>query len=281
MTRNSLKDFAATLERGELVIPRLKLFLEKRFRQEEKGIAHHADFVREDARLAAKTFNMRIEEYNHGTIDGEFFHPSQIGACMRKTVFDALKAPVNESEQGESLLKSHLTFEIGTYFHVLFGNLIEMEGSLVQREIAIQDRENRILGHMDGLLWIKGDYFALEMKTINSRQFTSLKAPHEGHVQQFTAYMKSRGLKKGVIIYFDKDRSQVKEFQVKFSEKFWLEKVKARIDLYFRSVKRKSLPEREGTTPYKFPCMFCQFSRVCFDTRELAKWTKEKRVTIQ
>lgn len=277
--RNPLKDFAESLKRGEILIPKLKAFLEKEARRERKGLIEHADIVKEDARLSIKTFKERREEYNHrAKLEGEYFHPSQIGACMRKLVFHELKAPCDEATEGEALLKNHLTFEIGTYFHVMFQNLCERAGLLTRREIAIMDKKLRIVGHCDAEFFIPNKTYTGELKTINSRQFTALTEPHEAHRQQVTAYMKACGREDALIIYFDKDRSAVKEFPFRFSEKFWLTKVKFRIDLFFDSVKNRKLPPREGESPYKYPCMFCPYARICFDTMELKKWMSKEGV---
>ena len=176
--------------------------------------------------------------------------------------------------RGDTLLHDAMVFEIGTYFHVLFQNLCERAGYLVKREVAIKNSELRILGHGDGVLSIKGHKYLLEIKTCNSRTFIGLNQPKEEHKKQITAYMKALNLRWAIVIYMDKDRQGLKEFVVQYQDSYWRKEVAPRIETYFNALRTNKLPEQEGFSPSKFPCAYCEFTRICYDPMASRKWLK-------
>lgn len=265
-TPNPLRNLAFSLARKEVLTPELKRFL----------LAQHAKpkdsaFVIEDARLTIATFRERIKAYDHDKeVEGELFHPSALGACLRALWYGAMKAPRSGAPSGDDVLKWHITFEFGTYAHVMFQNLCEQAGVLERREIGIKDAKRKILGHADGIVKIDGKRYLLEIKTSNSRNFISLTAIKEAHKRQVHAYMKSLGLTACVVIYLNKDTSQTKEFVVQFDQAYYDEFVEKRIGIYFKSVKTKTPPPREGSNPSLMPCSYCEFQQVCYDTSKSA-----------
>lgn len=266
----SLASLYQSTTNGEVLIPALKKFLTK---HNETG--DRKAFTLKDAKMTISWGKMRIEEYNHDTpIEGELFHPSAIGGCIRRMWFSAYQAPENASPNAGDLLKSHITFEIGTYIHVLIQNLCEQAGLLVEREIAINNVELKTLGHADGKLKIDGKFYLFEIKSINDAGFSRLKEPKPEHVGQMHLYMKALGLKRGILLYINKNTSLVKEFVVLYSEKDYKEIYFPTILRYFRLVKKMILPMRISENPRGYPCMFCEFSRVCFDSAALAKFRK-------
>lgn len=273
-----LKSFTQSLMRGELLVPHLKKFLRIKAKLESIplfGGLYHKKFVISDAKMTVDCFKARIGAYKE-TIeeDFEYFHPSQLGSCFRASWFDRHNAPRKKEEDGEAT-RSHLTFEIGTYLHVMFQNLCQHAGVLKKREVGIKDKKLRILGHADGVVNLREDYL-LEIKTSNSNGFIRLTQPHESHKKQVTAYMKSLSLERALIVYIDKDRSQLKEFAFPYEEKFYQAHVKDRIAYYFETVEMKTPPEREGSNPNLPPCRYCPFQEICFDTLQLKQWQRTK-----
>lgn len=253
----------------ELLIPELKKFLKQEYRDIKSGkIKNHVP-VQEDARLAAECFLERVKEYNHGDANPYkgYVHPSQLGGCMRRTWYGAMDAPDNGEPIAADLLTSHLIFETGTYVHVMFQNLCERAGLLMEREFLILDHDIKVVGHGDGKLKIKEHKPMLEIKTINSRGFASLKEPKEEHKVQATTYMHVEGLEETCFVYLDKDRHNVKEFVYRYNNEYWKTKVKPRIDTLHLSIAQKTPPPREGKSATTFPCSYCEFSKICYDSR--------------
>lgn len=271
----SLKTLVNSIERKEVLLPVLRAFLRRHYEDEASGKISRKAGVVADSLLAIETFQERIEEFNHGEVTGEYFHPSRLGACLRALYFEAKGAPKNQGADSDDIFRTHMIFETGTYVGVLFANLCARAGVLVQREVAIQDPVRKILGHVDIEVKVDGQKYPVEVKTINSRQFTMLTQPHESHKRQLHAYMKSRGYKWGIVIYLEKDRHQAKEFLVEFDEKFYRQFVAERIEKHFTGLRRNILPDREGAGPNEFPCRFCAFTTVCFGSTNLAAWMRK------
>jgi CRISPR/Cas system-associated exonuclease Cas4 (RecB family) len=273
----SLKTLIQSLTRKELLLPRLRSFLIKESVKHEQKLFQNRDVVIQDAWMTIRTFKERIKEYNHGDFVGEFFHPSQLGACKRAVWFDRFNAPKNSKPVDvDDLLRVHLIFETGTYVGVMFQNLCARAGLLTRREIPIVSRKYRILGHEDGEVKLDGELMGLEIKTINARQFAEVKkreAPKETHVLQLNTYMKCVQQKRGIIVYLEKDRHQALEYVIEFDQRLF-DKSQRAIDLFFHQVRQRKLPEQEGATPNEFPCTWCDYSHVCFGTRELKQFLK-------
>lgn len=282
---NSIKSILESHERKEQLLPALRLFLkQERSQAEGAGGSAHRETVVADAKMTIDCFKERLSKYEGEDAKTarkakEYFHPSQAAACMRQLWFARRNAPINKSSSGTDLLREHLIFETGTYIHVMFQNLCERAGLLEQREVMVCDDDQRIIGHADGIVKVpaengKSIRSLLEIKTINARGFTSLRGPHESHRRQVTIYMKLLGLTQTNIVYLNKDKHEAREFVIPFDDKFYRKTVLPRIQTYFEVIKQDTPPDKEGFNPNSMPCLFCSFSRVCFDTFELNRFLK-------
>jgi len=275
----SLKSLSGSFDRKEILVPCLKKFLARENAQVISGKLTSKDIVVHDADMTVACFTARKKHYNHQTEpEGEFFHPSRLGACMRQVAFGAFRADSDEAKTGEGLLREAMVFEMGTYVHVLFQNLCERAGILESREVAICRKDLKILGHADGIVCIDGIRYLLEIKTINTRGFTLLTEAKPEHVKQIHAYMRALRLKSAIVVYFDKDRNTLKEFVVRFNHAYYLSNVKRRIRQFFKCIRRRLLPAREAEDPHRFPCSFCAYSRLCWSTDHLKKWMSQNKV---
>lgn len=277
---SGLKSLALSLSRGEVLLPHLRAFLV----QEQKAIAagktSHTKIVMADAKMTIQCFQERHDEYNHGRKhEGEFFHPSRLGACMRQ-VFMAHFCEESEDKTGDTLLREWMIFETGTYLGVFFQNLCERAKCLVKREAPIKNPKLRIIGHADGIVQIGGTTYVLELKTINDRGYATTTSPKGDHIRQVHAYMKGLGINKTIIIYINKNTGQLKEFVVDFDQTVYDVQVKARINYYFNRIRKKQLPPREGASAHAFPCTYCSFQRECWETATLKAWMKKNNVTM-
>jgi hypothetical protein len=272
------KNMVKSLSRGEILIPALRSFLAKENRLIKAGLLDRDAATLFDARMAVKTFQRRVEEFNHGVrSDVQFFHPSSIGNCLRQLWFKAKKAPKRDDPE-EDLLRTHMIFETGTYVGVMFQNLCSRARLLIAREVAICNPKTRVLGHADGLLGIKQRRLTMELKTINDTQFSKLgDKPKDEHVSQTYAYMPEIGTDEGLIVYLEKNRHAIKEFHVPFVPKEYKRRVTDRISYYFDCIESNTIPRREGEHPREHPCRWCPYIVVCFspwDLRNFKKATK-------
>lgn len=271
----SLNTLIKSLSKGEILLPLLRNFLEEEYRKECAGEVRHKEIVAKDAQMTIDCFQDRLNTYNHGEPVGEFFHPSQLGACLRQMWYGVKGAPSNSKPTADELLKRHIVFEMGTYIHVLFQNLCERAGVLECREKTVNSRLHKLLGHADGILKIEGNRYLLEIKTSNSRRFTQLtKEPQHSHRKQMMAYMKALKLDWAIIVYINKDNSATKEFVIPYDEAFYQKECAKRIEEHFDNLKQSVPPKREGLHPDQMPCSFCEFSRICFDSQMEGKFLK-------
>jgi CRISPR-associated exonuclease Cas4 len=263
----SLNLLIKSLGRNEILVPHLINFLRKERKEEVHNLALRKKHVIRDAELAMMAFRKRRDEFNHGEeIEGDYFHPSAIGKCLRMLWLHELKFdPRAKAAPTVDEVREYLVFEIGTYLHILMQNLISRAGLLVKREVAIQNKELRTLGHADGIVKIHGQRYVLEIKTINTNSFAMLgKNPKPEHIAQVVMYMAALAEKKALILYVDKNTGQLKEFYVPFSQSYYEENVKRRVTRYFDCVAKRLMPPREGKQANAFPCTYCPYVLACY-----------------
>ena len=264
----------------EVVTPLLAERLKQIDRRVRTGVKDKPFYVKKDARMTIDCFNMRIEEFNHGDeATKDYFHPSAIGQCLRKLWYKQLDAPDNGPISPAELLRQHLTFEIGTYFHVLFQNLCQSAGILDEREVPIRNDELRIIGHMDGRLHKIPGYgkVALEIKTIKSANWEKLVQPKQEHSWQANIYGAVEKLDHLCFVYFNKDTSATKEYFVKANPAEFENIVLPRIASHHKAVAQCKAPNREGRSASSFPCSYCEFSKVCWYGHEDFMKTLKKK----
>jgi CRISPR/Cas system-associated exonuclease Cas4 (RecB family) len=268
----SLKSMLASLKGKPILTPVLQDYRAKQDRLVAEGkISKKAGVIR-DATLTIKAMKERIEEFNHGEDPvGDFFHPSSLGGCLRRTWFSA-KGAKPEGKAREDALRDYYTFETGTALHVLTQNLCERAGILEQREVPILSTKHKIIGHADGIVKIDGVRYLLEIKTINMRGYaTVVKQPMHSHKVQMHAYMGPLKLKWSIIYYICKDTGQIREHVIQFDEKFYKQWVHDRVHGYFQKLHANIMPEREegGSN-----CQYCPFAGLCFDKAKLETFMK-------
>lgn len=260
-----------------VLTPFLMDFLLKEQKSLERKKITRKDVTVADAELTIECMEKRIEEFNHGRLADkgsvQAFHPSQIGRCMRSMWFDAFHAPM-QPEPRADFLKRHLTFEFGTYIHVLVQNLCARAGILEAREAVVQSNDPFVEGHCDGIVNIEGVRYALEIKSINPRDFASLSEPKHEHLQQVTAYMMVLGLEFAIVLYVNKADSSVKEYVVSYDREFAAKHVYGRILRFQTCVQHRILPERETEGAGKAPCIYCRFAGLCYDQPALNHFRK-------
>lgn len=277
---SSLTSFLTSVRGKEVLLPILKKKLAIGDKKVRSGERERSFYVKMDSRMSIACFTERIAEFNHGDkATKDYFHPSQIGQCPRKLWYAQLDAPDNGPISLDEQLRQHLTFEIGTYFHVLFQNLCQRAGVLDQREVPIQCDEHKIIGHMDGRLKNLPDVgkAVLEIKTIKSANFDKLVQPKQEHSWQANIYCALQGLDHICFAYFNKDTSAVKEFFVKANPAEYENIVLPRIAAHHRNIKERRAPNREGRSASSFPCSYCEFSKVCWYGHEDFMKTLKKK----
>jgi hypothetical protein len=108
-----------------------------------------------------------------------------------------------------------------------------------------------------------------DFKTINSRQWTSQikrHGPHKTYIIQLTIYIHILNCEYGVIMYENKDTSEISWFMVPRNDKWWdIIKWQAMTMMDF-SENGKKLPPPRPSSFDSYECLNCEFRKICKDS---------------
>lgn len=267
--------------------------------------------------------------------DYSFFHPSEIGYCIRKSVL------MQKKQDGEFYVMPRLqrVFENGHGTHhryqkhfgemgILYGiwkclncHRLIGEESLIgvlkpidcpfchnpkrytvyddqgnikagpfsvfdYKEIDVEDQELCIKGKTDGIILVNGDLYVMDVKTCSQAAFgdvTSRNAPMESHIYQINTYMYILKVKRGILLYENRNDLNIKEFHLTLDNKV--------ICNVLRNILEAKKAEENGTIPAipsslnancwscaGYPnCPPCPFFGFCYPAEaEMAKIQEEK-----
>lgn len=113
--------------------------------------------------------------------------PSQIGNCLRARYYSRTKAP---KDGGAIDARTRRIFDNGTKTHERLQGYMLEQGMLLMDEVPVHNPEYNIQGHTDGLLKLSAaERGILEIKSINSNGFQSLRDAKEHHKKQGLVYV--------------------------------------------------------------------------------------------
>lgn len=265
-----------SVQREEILLPRLRKYLADTAEAVAKGTRPGNRSEMEEADLTIKAMNERKTEYNHQAADGDkyagYYHPSRIGSCIRQQWFDAMRAQQEAGNNSHDALRMHFICGIGTNLHVLFQNLCEKAGVLVAREVSVVDHPRKIVGHADGIVKLEGKKYLIEIKTTNERKFSKLVEADSPHIEQSNLYLGLLKLDGVIVIYINKNTSEMKEFRSAFNRSLYENRLLPRIAKHHADVRSKTLPPREADDRDRFPCTFCAYANTCWDSSRLSQF---------
>lgn len=186
------------------------------------------------------------------------FYITDAGKCQRAVFFKFKKAPKRGMDP--NILRM---FDHGDYIHQLIMKALlgARDIHVVSSEINIPPQEI-ISGRADAVLSDGKELFVLDIKSMNSMIFRNLEEPKEENVSQIQLYLHYFQIKKGILLYVNKDTQQLKEFSVDYDKDLAgrlicdLEFLKTKID-------SDTVPNRMGNYPSNWQCRYCQFSDIC------------------
>lgn len=101
----------------------------------------------------------------------------------------------------------HEATETGTTFHRQLQAKWKRMGILIAAESRIENEELGISGHFDAILAAQGGPLLVDIKTVNDRRYQeSLKHPFQEHVSQVNYYLHETGVKRGAVVYVNRDK---------------------------------------------------------------------------
>ncbi|KKQ77165.1 MAG: hypothetical protein US98_C0011G0004 [Parcubacteria group bacterium GW2011_GWC1_38_6] len=193
---------------------------------------------------------------NHKDRDQTRFYITDAGRCNRAIFFKFKNVPREEIEP--RLLR---LFDHGDYIQMQILNSLFSLGIVRASEIRIPPQEI-ISGRADAIVTLDNELYVVDFKSMNSMIFKGLKAPKEENVNQLQLYLHYFKIPKGMLLYVNKDTSELKEFLVEY------DKTKAKKlldDLAKLKVKIESdiVPKRIPDYPDNWQCRYCSFKDIC------------------
>jgi CRISPR/Cas system-associated exonuclease Cas4 (RecB family) len=198
-------------------------------------------------------------------------HPSTIGMCQRKIVFDMLMVPKAPDE--DRLIR---VFENGHKMHERYETLFHEMGILVQAEMKLEFDE--ISGHTDALIRIpsflkpEGEYYLVELKSASSKSFEWMQknnSPKSEHRAQLMFYLHlARNflrvpVEKGIIFVENKDTQEVWEHHLEYDPQVGQQLMKKARWCIYLAKQRQLPPIPPKHTPSYYKCQQCAYNFYC------------------
>ena len=193
---------------------------------------------------------------NQKNKDQTKFYITDAGKCPRAVFFKFKNAP--REPMDARILR---IFERGENIHRSIFNILYRLRLGVVTEIPIPSQEI-ISGRADAILCVGNENYVLDIKSMNSMIFRRLAEPKEENVYQIQLYLHYFNIKKGILLYIDKDQQEMKEFFVDYDEAL----CKSLLDKFYAlkdQVEKNVLPARLEDYPRNWQCNYCQFKDVC------------------
>lgn len=188
----------------------------------------------------------------------QHFYITDAGKCSRAIFFKFKNAPREEMEA-----KVLRMFDHGDHIHQLIMKplLSIKEIHIVASEVNIPPQE-LVSGRADAIISDGKDLYVLDIKSMNSMVFRNLEEPKEENIDQIQLYMHYFKVPRGILLYVDKDRLELKEFVQNYDKNRvnnllkGLENLKVKID-------KNIVPSRIPSYPDNWQCEYCAFKEVC------------------
>jgi len=184
------------------------------------------------------------------------FYITDAGKCPRAVFFRFKNAP--REAMPPRIMR---IFEHGENIHRSIFNVLYRLRLGVTTEVPIPSQEI-IAGRADAILCIGNENYVLDIKSMNSMIFKNMTAPKEENVYQIQLYLHYFNIKKGILLYIDKDQQEMKEFFVDYDEAL----CKSLLDKFYalkNQVETNVVPARLADYPRNWQCSYCQFKDIC------------------
>ena len=191
----------------------------------------------------------KSREQNH-------FYITDVGKCPRAVFFKFKNVP--REKMDARILR---IFERGEHMHRNIINVLIRLGVLVSSEITIPPQEI-ISGRADAVLSLNNELYVLDIKSINSMIFRTLNEPKEENLQQLQLYLHYFNIKKGILLYIDKDKQEMKEFVLNYDPEL-VKSLLADFDSLKIKIDNNIIPGKLPEWPKNWQCTYCQFRDVC------------------
>ena len=184
------------------------------------------------------------------------FYVTDAGKCPRAIFFKFKNAPGEKADP--RILR---IFEHGEYLHRNIFNILYRLRIGVVTEVKIPEQEI-ISGRADAILCLDGENYVLDIKSMNSMVFRKLSSPKEENVCQIQLYLHYFKIKKGILLYIDKDQQEIKEFIVQYDGPL-VEQLLFGFTQLNKKIETDTLPVALFDYPTNWQCSYCQYRQIC------------------
>lgn len=195
------------------------------------------------------------------------FHPSQIDTCCaRQSTYELSGVPPTDKASRNIPASLQRIFDVGTWYHLYFQNLLYAIDVLEQAEVPVISKEKFINGKADGVIkeTVFGERVVLEIKSMNNANYNrAVFQPFKKHEAQASIYAKELGINKVLYLYINKDTSDIKEFLRPLDEDS-LSKSEKKMQSIIKHVEEKTLPVRSCKDKFSEQALACPFRALCF-----------------
>lgn len=185
------------------------------------------------------------------------FYVTDAGKCPRAIFFNFKRLP--REEIGADRLR---VFEHGDYIQQMILKPLFSKGLIRATEINIPPQEI-ISGRADAIVSINGEPYVLDVKSISGRlNMGKMDKPHQEHYYQVQLYLHYFKIKKGILLYVNKDTQELKEFVFDYDPELaerlidWFENLKEKIE---SDIVPPALPDY----PKNWQCSYCPYKEIC------------------
>jgi CRISPR/Cas system-associated exonuclease Cas4 (RecB family) len=184
------------------------------------------------------------------------FYITDAGKCGRAVFFKFKNVP--REKMTPEVLRM---FDHGDYVQMQILNTLFSLGVVRASEINIPPQE-MISGRADAIITLNNELYVVDFKSMNSMIFQKLEAAKEENINQIQLYLHFFKIPKGILLYMNKNTSQLKEFVINYDplrcQKLLndLAQIKAKIE-------GDIVPLRLPDYPDNWQCRYCQFKDIC------------------
>lgn len=200
------------------------------------------------------------------------FYITDAGKCPRAVFFKFKNAPRVEMEA--NILRM---FDHGDHIHQLIMKplLSIKEVHVVASEVNIPPQE-LISGRADAIISDGKDLYVLDIKSMNSMIFKNLKQAKEENIDQIQLYLHYFRIPKGLLLYVDKDKLELKEFEINY-DRNRAENLLRNLTNLKNKIDKNIIPARIPTYLNDWQCDYCAFREICgMANGGEVKWEKFK-----
>lgn len=184
------------------------------------------------------------------------FYITDAGKCNRSVFFKFKNVPRKKMEPRILRIFDHGEQMHRNIFSVLYRLKIG-----VTTEVSIPTQEI-VSGRADAILSINNENYILDIKSMNSSVFRNLTGPKQENLYQIQLYLHFFNIKKGILLYIDKDQQELKEFFVEYDSQLCQQLLDNFKNLQ-NKINNNILPAVLSDYPKNWQCDYCQFREIC------------------